>query len=118
MNLTNAFFTGRIPADYKFLIPKIRKLISISLVSTYLYSLRSYGFGGWKGVSNELLISNLTSISPHYGSLGANFIGCHWGIFIFWSFSSYYYDLIFLSLGSSAIKIEQFVASIIALPKN
>jgi len=65
LNLTYAFFTGRIPADYRFLIPKIKKFISIFLVSAYWYSLRSLGFGGSKEVSNELPTSNLTSISPH-----------------------------------------------------
>lgn len=77
LNLMKAFFTGRIPGDWRFLKPRINILRLNSDCWTLLWRLM------FSGVNLKLkscsTTANATKTSPHIGSLGENRKGCHLG---------------------------------------
>jgi len=68
LNFTNAFFTGRIPGDYRFLNPKISIFTLNSRTFTKALRLTSCGAHGYLKSSDDT--ANDTRISPHYGVPG------------------------------------------------
>jgi hypothetical protein len=78
LNTMKAFLTGRMPADYKSLNPRILMSSSYSLRGTMSLNLAKEV----KVKSNSTMLK-LTRTSPWAGEFGVILHGCHFGLIMF-----------------------------------